>query len=111
MVANKLIKRLDSSQWSVTVVDKNDIHDYQPGYLFIPFWMKADRVTKDRRDFLPTGVEFVEAAVATVDPHTREVHLKDDRTLAYDWLIIASGTRPDPARRSGGHRRHLACPG
>ena len=100
MAANLLRDTLDDS-WSITVVDQDTDHHYQPGYLFVPFWMDAERVSKDRREFLPKGVEFIEAAVATVDPHAREVHLKDDRTLAYDWLIIASGTRPDPTLVEG----------
>src|SRR5690606_2082204 len=71
------------------------------GFLFIPFWMEPTRVKKDRRGFLPEGVEFVEAAIRRVDPHAREVHLADDRTLAYDWLVIATGTRPDPTLVEG----------
>jgi sulfide:quinone oxidoreductase len=100
MSANLLREALDDS-WSITVVDQDTNHHYQPGYLFIPFWMDADRVVKDRRKFLPDGVEFVEAAIASVDPHAREVHLKTGATLAYDWLVIASGTRPDPTLVEG----------
>jgi sulfide:quinone oxidoreductase len=37
MIANKLSARLERTDWRVIVVDKDDIHDYQPGYLFIPF--------------------------------------------------------------------------
>ncbi len=32
MVVNKLHRELDSSEWQITVVDKDDVHDYQPGY-------------------------------------------------------------------------------
>lgn len=32
MAANILRKRLDSS-WRIVVVDRDDDHDYQPGYL------------------------------------------------------------------------------
>ena len=100
MTANLLRKALDAS-WSITVVDQDTEHHYQPGYLFIPFWMEPERVVKDRRQFLPDGVEFVEAAISRVDPSARQVHLADDRTLAYDWLIIATGTRPDPTLVEG----------
>lgn len=100
MAANLLRKALDAT-WSITVVDQDTEHLYQPGFLFIPFWMEPTRVKKDRRGFLPEGVEFVEAAIRRVDPHAREVHLADDRTLAYDWLVIATGTRPDPTLVEG----------
>jgi sulfide:quinone oxidoreductase len=100
MTANLLRKALDSS-WSITVVDQDTEHHYQPGFLFIPFWMEPQRVVKDRREFLPDGVEFVEAAISRVDPNARQVHLGDGRTLAYDWLVIATGTRPDPTLVEG----------
>ncbi|KAB7745713.1 NAD(P)/FAD-dependent oxidoreductase [Nostocoides sp. F2B08] len=100
MTANLLRKALDAS-WSITVVDQDTEHHYQPGYLFIPFWMEPERVVKDCREFLPDGVEFVEAAIERVDPRAQQVHLADDRTLAYDWLVIATGTRPDPTLVEG----------
>ncbi|MCA1781345.1 MAG: NAD(P)/FAD-dependent oxidoreductase [Dermatophilaceae bacterium] len=100
MSANLLREALDDS-WDITVVDQNNTHHYQPGYLFIPFWMKAERVVKDRRKFLPKGVDFIESAVTTVDAAAQQVHLKNGSTLAYDWLVIASGTRPDPTLVEG----------
>jgi sulfide:quinone oxidoreductase len=100
MSANLLRAELDDG-WEITVVDRDTTHHYQPGYLFIPFWMEPDRVLKDRRNFLPEGVTFVDCAIHRVDPHAREVHLADGRTLTYDWLVIASGTRPDPTLVEG----------
>lgn len=105
MAANLLRKTLDDvrsgEEWQITVVDHDTSHHYQPGYLFVPFWMEPDRVVKDRRRFLAKGVEFVEAEIVRVDPEAREVHLGSGRTMTYDWLIIASGTRPDPALVDG----------
>ena len=39
MVANKVHKVLP--EWDVTLVDRDDVHDYQPGYLFMPFGMNT----------------------------------------------------------------------
>lgn len=96
MAANLLAKALDQT-WSITVVDQDVDHHYQPGFLFIPFWMEPDRVVKDRRTFLPDRASFREGAVHRVHPETREVELVGGERLDYDWLIIASGTvtRPD----------------
>ncbi|AZN30703.1 NAD(P)/FAD-dependent oxidoreductase [Flaviflexus salsibiostraticola] len=100
MAANHLRGALDES-WSITVVDRDDEHHYQPGYLFIPFWMKPERVKKSRRSMLHAGIEFVEAGVSLIHRERREVELIGGRLLAYDWLIIASGTRPDPSLVEG----------
>ena len=37
MVATKLRKVLSPLEWQITVVDNDEIHHYQPGWLFIPF--------------------------------------------------------------------------
>jgi len=50
MTANKLHRALDHEEWSITVVDANDNHRYQPGFLFMPFGTyRPDQVTKSRR--------------------------------------------------------------
>jgi sulfide:quinone oxidoreductase len=102
MVANKLRHRLSKSDWQITVVDKTDIHDYQPGYLFIPFGMNTpEQIRKTKHAFISDGVELVLAEVDKVDPEARSVALTDGRTLAYDYLVIASGTSPRPDQTPG----------
>ncbi|HLS43841.1 MAG TPA: FAD/NAD(P)-binding oxidoreductase [Ornithinicoccus sp.] len=100
MAANQLRKVLDST-WSINVVDRDDEHLYQPGLLFIPFWMKPDRVRRKRRPLIDDGVSFIESEVRRVHPDERRVELADGRMLDYDWLVIASGTRPDPTMVPG----------
>ncbi len=102
MVVNKLRKRLSDTEWHITVVDKNDIHDYQPGYLFIPFRMnKPSQIRKTKRPYLNDGVEVVFAEVERVEADANVVHLTDGRTLPYDQLVIASGTTPRPDQTPG----------
>ncbi len=102
MVANKLRNRLPKSDWAITVVDKTDIHDYQPGYLFIPFGMNTpDQVRKTKHAFIHDGIELVLADVDRVDAEARSVALTDGRTLPYDYLVIASGTTTRPDQTPG----------
>ena len=85
MVVNKLRKRLPATEWSITVVDKDDIHDYQPGYLFIPFRMnKPGQIRKSKRPYLHDDVEVVMAEVERVAAPASTVHLVGGRTLHYD---------------------------
>ena len=37
MVANKMSHLLNENEWKIIIVDKNETHYYQPGFLFIPF--------------------------------------------------------------------------
>jgi sulfide:quinone oxidoreductase len=100
MLANKLVKALPPTA-SITVVDKDDDHDYQPGYLFISLGTSTpERVRKSRKAQLSPKVELVMDQIVSVDPEARKVTLKG-RTLDYDWLIIATGTTPRPDMTEG----------
>src|SRR6476660_2794979 len=102
MVVNKLRHRLPTSEWRITVVDKDDLHDYQPGYLFLPFGLiEPEQVRRTRHGLITEGVELVLGDVDRVDQQAREVSLLDGRTLVYDELVIASGTSPRPDQTPG----------
>jgi sulfide:quinone oxidoreductase len=102
MIVNKLRRRLSGGDWDITVVDRDDIHRYQPGYLFLPFGTYSpDQISRSRRAFLPDGVEFVIGDVDRVDASTNTVALMDGRIMSYDFLVIASGTSPRPDQTPG----------
>ena len=102
MAANKLRRKLDPTQWQITVVDRDDKHDYQPGYLFIPFGVyQPDEVTKSRRKYLSDDIPLLFGDVDRIDPEERVVTLVDGRSLAYDQLIIATGVTPRPDQTPG----------
>jgi len=102
MIVNKLRRRLDVSTWDITVVDRDDVHPYQPGYLFLPFGTYSPKqVTRSRHKFLPDHVDFVIGDVDVIDPAASTVTLVDGRALAYDYLVIASGTSPRPDQTPG----------
>ncbi len=102
MIVNKLRRRLPADEWSITVVDKDDVHDYQPGYLFIPFGLNApDQIRKTTRRFVHDGVQLVMAEIERVDTAAHEVHLGGGRVLPYDQLVIATGTTPRPDQTEG----------
>ncbi|MBK9476514.1 MAG: NAD(P)/FAD-dependent oxidoreductase [Tetrasphaera sp.] len=102
MVVNKLRRALPDPEWSITVIDKDDIHDYQPGYLFIPFRMnKPKQIRKTKRPYLSEDVDLVIGQVERVDAAAAQVHLEDGRVFPYDQLVIASGTTPRPDQTPG----------
>lgn len=102
MVVNALRRRLPAGEWTITVVDRTTHHDYQPGYLFLPFGSIApEQVRKPSRRLVRDGVDMVHAEVDRVDTAARVVHLADGATLRYDQLVIASGTTPRPDQTEG----------
>ncbi len=105
MVANKLHRALDPDEWKITIVDQNETHYYQPGFLFIPFGIygKTD-VIKPKRNFIPAGVEMVVSEIVMIEPENNRVKIaKGNRYLNYDFLVIATGTHPHPEETPGLH--------
>ena len=103
MAANRLSRELDTDEWRITLVDADETHYYQPGFLFIPFGVydKKD-VMKRKRDYLPSGVELIVSPIELIEPDKNSVRIaKDNRTLAYDYLIIATGSQIVPDETPG----------
>ncbi len=102
IMVNKMANVLDRDEWNITVVDQDEKHYYQPGFLFIPFGIYGRKdVVKAKRDFIPPGVEFILEAVTAVDPGKKTVRLEGGRVLPYDFLVIATGTRIHPEETEG----------
>lgn len=102
LMANRLARRLDAKEWSITVVDRDDVHYYQPGQLFIPFGIyDRDKITRTRSEFLPKGATFVVSGIERIDPKANAVLLDDGRSLPYDILIVATGSTIVPSETPG----------
>jgi len=102
IMANKLRKALDREEWDITVIDKNKTHYYQPGFLFIPFgiYNKHD-VIKPKGDFFPAGVKVLYENVDKIACDKNQVLLENGQVMAYDYLIIATGTQVFPEETPG----------
>jgi sulfide:quinone oxidoreductase len=103
MVANRLHLLLDADEWRITLIDQNETHYYQPGFLFIPFGIYSrNDVVKPKRDFIPAGVELIMSAVEHIDADHQRVRIaKDKRILPYDFLVIATGCSIRPEQTTG----------
>jgi sulfide:quinone oxidoreductase len=102
IMANKMRKKLSLNDWTITVVEREKDHFYQPGFLFIPFgFYERKDIVKPVSAFIPKGVEMVNAEVESIDASRNKLILKDGHNLDYDILIIATGTRISPEDTPG----------
>ena len=102
IAANRLRRRLDAGVADIHVVDRDDLHLYQPGLLFVPFGLAdAHELVRSRRRQLRRGIEFHEGEVDTVDLTRNRVHLAGGGELPYDVLVVASGARLLPEETEG----------
>ena len=96
MAANKLRRQLDREEWSITIIDKDDRHVYQPGLLFIPFGVyKADEIVRSRSEFISKGINFVVDEIIAVDVDKQEVETTAG-SYPYDKIIVSTGVELAP---------------
>ena len=101
MVANNLRKKLSTKEWDITIIDNDEIHHYQPGWLFIPFDVYTpEDCQKPKRDFIPAGVNFILDEVVALNADNRQVEGKKGK-YNYDKLIIATGCSIQPEEVEG----------
>ncbi len=102
MMANKMRRDLDPDEWSITIIDKDNIHYYQPGFLFVPFDMSTPKeIKKSKREFLPTHADFVISEVTNVDWDKQVVTTKSAGSFKYDILIMSTGCDIRPEEVEG----------
>ncbi len=102
MMANKLNHELDGRQWQITIIDRDDTHYYQPGFLFIPFGIyQPEDVVKTRKEFLPSEVSFLIDEVDVIEGKENRIRLKSGKNMTYDVLIIATGVETVPKETPG----------
>ncbi|MBW7900902.1 MAG: NAD(P)/FAD-dependent oxidoreductase [Rhodocyclaceae bacterium] len=98
--ASRLAQRLAGAQ--ITILDKRERHLYQPGFTLISAGVKPESyVISATADYLPAGVEWLKEGVAEFDPEGNKVVTDAGRSLAYDFLIVATGLKLDYAGIEG----------
>lgn len=102
IMANKLAGPLRRRGWKITVIDRDDNHYYQPGFLLVPFGIyHPEDLVRHRSSLLPKSVDFLTAGVEEIKPQSKQVRLTDGREINYDLLLIATGTHPRPEETPG----------
>ncbi|MFC5384617.1 FAD/NAD(P)-binding oxidoreductase [Aquamicrobium segne] len=77
---------------TITIIDAKKEHHFQPGFTLVGagIWSPA-QVTEQNVDYIPRGVEWVEAAVAEFDPDANGVVTTTGQRIDYDFLLVATG--------------------
>ena len=102
MMANKMRRHLDRNEWNITIIDKDNNQDYQPGYLFVPFGINtAKEIRKTKREFLRPGINFVISELANVDWDKQVITTADKGKFSYDILIMSTGCDTLPEEVEG----------
>jgi len=99
-IAHRLHAMLDGAR--ITIVDAKEVHNYQPGFTLVAtgVW-PVGKVIDRNADLQPAGVEWVKEMVAEFDPAANALVTTGGRRIAYDYLVVATGTHQDWAQIEG----------
>ena len=97
LLARKLGRQLKAGTATITVVDTSGEHVYQPGFMYIAMGgERAANLHRPERGLLDKRVALVIGTVVRVDPDAHTVELADGRSLGWDNLVLATGSRIVP---------------
>ncbi len=106
LMANRLrhrfAKEVRDARTTITIIDQDDVHVYQPGLLFVPFGIyHPEDVVRPRGRQLHESIKYRQGAIDRVLTKESIVVLADGTRIPYDILIVASGTRLAPEETDG----------
>jgi sulfide:quinone oxidoreductase len=97
LLVRKLHREVKRGDVTVTLVDATGKHVYQPGFMYIAMGgkrpEKKENLVRPERSLLDKRVQLVIGKVVSVDEATQIVELGDGQRLAYDQLVVATGSR------------------
>lgn len=102
MMANHLHKKLNRSEWDISIIDERKEHHYQPGYLFLPFDIYQPKdIIKEVKNFIPSDVELIQEKIEKIVAEENKIVLDGGEIMHYDLLIIATGAKIAPEEIQG----------
>lgn len=110
LLARRLRSRLRAGTATITVVDASGEHVYQPGFMYIAMGgERAANLQRPERSLLDERVTLVVGTVVRVDEAAHTVELASGERLAWDHLVLASGSRivPESIEHFGTEAHHF----
>jgi sulfide:quinone oxidoreductase len=97
LLVRKLRRRIDRDEVEISVVDATGRHVYQPGFMYIAMGgERAADLERPEESLLDKRVKLIVGEVAAVDAARQIVTLTDGLPIAYDILVLATGSRIVP---------------
>ena len=106
LTANLLAKQLQddihAGKIRVYLVSGAKAHIFQPGYLQVAFKNQDPKeIIHDEESLVRREVQWIQQNTDKIDLSSRTVALAPGESLRYDYLIIATGSVPNPAAIPG----------
>lgn len=94
-LARRLTREVRAGKAQITMLSASDQHMYQPGLLYTCIGrMAPDELYREQASLLEPEIEFHVDPVVTFDLDGNSVTTKSGRNYGYDYIVIATGSRP-----------------
>lgn len=89
--AHRLRRSLPNAK--ITLIDAKKEHNYQPGYTLLAtgVWNDMNKVKAQNAKLLPKDCQWIQSAATAINPDNQTVETASGQTVAYDFLIVATG--------------------
>ncbi|OIQ99005.1 NADH dehydrogenase-like protein YjlD [mine drainage metagenome] len=96
-LARRLTAELKAGKARITMLSASDKHMYQPGLLYLAIGrMTPDELYRDQASLLEPGIEFHVDPVEEFMLDNNRVKTRSGKTVDYDIMVIATGSRMYP---------------
>lgn len=97
LLAKHLKRQVRTGQVKVHLVGGRRSHLFQPGFLDVAFRGKnPEEFSREEPNLVRHGVRLIQEDAEKIDLGSRKVELKNGQALSYDYLVIATGSVPNP---------------
>lgn len=91
VLANELRRKL-APRHRIIVIERTETHAFAPSFLWLMVGQRQrDAITRPLRRMLSRGVDLIIGEAREIDTSRRLVEIGSE-AIAYDWLVLASGT-------------------
>lgn len=90
--AARLLRGMKALAGDVAIIDPAEKHYYQPLWTLVGAGAtKKESTERDMKDVIPEGAVWIKDAVKEFDPDKNQVKLASNKTISYEYLVVAAG--------------------
>ncbi len=101
-LARQVSRQIDADEVHLTQISASSRHVYQPLYLYMAFdQANPAEAQRPQASVLDPHVRLITASAERIDREGRDVILAGGQRVHYDYLVLATGSRPAPEQVPG----------
>jgi sulfide:quinone oxidoreductase len=94
MFANRMVREFSRDEAEVTVIERSKEHIYQPAFTLVVFGLDdPENLVRPTKDLFFEGVNLIFDEATKIDPEKKTVTTANSGDLAYDYLVICTGSK------------------